>query len=441
MDQKVVLISADCHAGPPVERYRDYVDADMRDEFDDFLRARREWRAERNRSMGLSEEGELVNALFGKEMVDDYEGQEAVGAGGRSGVWDSERRTAELEQEGIVAEVIFPDFQNSNEPPWGAAFPFSDTDPRRRRAGARAYNRWLAEFCALLPGRRAGLAIIQPHDVDAAVDEVGWARRAGLAGIMLPTGDSELPSYHDRRYDPLWRACCALGLPVTIHSGGVPWEGYGLSAMWVTKLELMWWAHRPLWQFVFGGVFERFPSLKLAFTEQGADWIPSTLARMDEQYSSPFERGVEKVLSKSPTGYWRSNCYVGASFMSRGECTIRDQIGVPTIMWGSDYPHIEGTWPRSLAALREAVNGCAPDEITAMVGATAADVYGFDLAALQSSADRVGPRMADLVSEEEEPPVRYDPVDYAMGRVSGRETQRRLLGAMAAAAAGGKPAQ
>ena len=73
---------------------------------------------------------------------------------------------------------------------------------------------------------------------------------------------------------------------------------------------------------------------------------------MDEQYASPFERGITELLTLSPSGYWARNCYVGASFMSRAECDIRGQIGVSRIMWGADYPHIEGTWPHSQDALR-----------------------------------------------------------------------------------------
>jgi predicted TIM-barrel fold metal-dependent hydrolase len=426
-DDAVLLVSADCHAGAPVAAYRDYVDPAMREEYEAFLVARAEWVAERNRTMGLADDAELVHALFGEDMVDSYEGDDAVSGGGANGVWDSARRQAELEPEGIVAEVLFPDFQNSNEPPWGAAFPFPDTDNRRRLAGARIYNRWLADFCNELPGRRAGLAIVQPHDIDAAVAEARWARDAGLAGIMLPTGDVGLPSYHDRRYDPLWSVCCDLGLPVTVHSGGTPWEGQGLEAMWVTKYEFLWWSHRPLWQIILGGVFERFPSMQLVFTEQGADWIPAVLSRLDEQYASPFERQITDVLRQSPTGYWRSNCYVGASFMSWGESLIRDQLGVDRIMWGSDYPHIEGTWPRSHAALKEALNGCTEPEVRMMVGETAARVYGFDVDALWPLAEKIGPRIGDLVTEEREPPVRYDPVDYALGRVSTRETTRRLM--------------
>ena len=180
--------------------------------------------------MGLPEDGELVHALFGEAMVDMYTGQEAIARGGLQGVYDSDVRNRELEGEGIVAEVLFPDFQNSNEPPWGAAFPFPDSTPELRQAGARIFNRWLADFCAQLPGRRAGVAIVQPHDIDAAVKDVHGLREAGLASVMLPTGDFELPSYHDTRYDPLWAACVDTGLPVTFHSGGTPWEGYGSYA-------------------------------------------------------------------------------------------------------------------------------------------------------------------------------------------------------------------
>jgi predicted TIM-barrel fold metal-dependent hydrolase len=430
MSERLILISADCHAGPPVADYRPYVEADLLDRFDGFVVDREAWRVERNRSMGLAEQGELVDALFGEEMVAIYGAQEAVATGGRSGVHDSDRRTTELEREGIVAEVLFADFQNGNEPPWGAAFPFPGTTPELRLAGARIFNRWLADFCALLPGRRGGVAIVQPHDLDAAVADVRWIREHGLASVMLPTGDLGLPSYHDPRYDPLWAACVDQGLPVTFHSGGTPWEGYGHYAMWVTKMEFMWWARRPLWELIFGGVFERFPDLRVVFTEQGADWIPSTLQRMDEQYHSPFERGVADHLSCSPSERWASNCYVGASFMSRGECAIRDQIGVDRILWGADYPHIEGTWPHSLAALRDAFNGCAADEVRAMTSTTAAAVYGFDLEALRPIAERVSPTIDEVVTAETPPVATYDPVDYALGKVSGMETGRRLMSTM-----------
>jgi len=430
MPERLVLISADGHAGPPIADFRPFVETGWLEEFDRFVVAREAWRVERNRSMGLPVDGELVHALFGEAMVAAYTGQEAIARGGLRGVYDSAVRNAELEGEGIVAEVLFADFQNSNEPPWGAAFPFPDTTPQLRQAGARIFNRWLADFCGQLPGRRAGVAIVQPHDIADAVRDVHWIKEAGLASVMLPTGDMGLASYHDPRFDPIWAACVETGLPVTFHSGGTPWEGYGPHAMWVTKVEFMWWARRPLWELIFGGVFERFPDLRVVFTEQGADWIPSMLERLDEQYHSPFERGITDHLSLSPSGYWARNCYVGASFMSRAECEIRDRIGVSRMMWGADYPHIEGTWPHSQAALVEACNGCTAEEVRLMTSETAADVYGFDLAALQVHADRVGPELASVVTPATPAPVTYPEVAYALGKVSGMESGRRLMASM-----------
>jgi predicted TIM-barrel fold metal-dependent hydrolase len=438
MSEHLVLISADGHAGPPVATYGAYVDADVRDEFAAFLGERDAWRAERNRAMGLPEDNELVHALFGEEMVQRYTDQEAVLSGGVTGVVDSERRTAELEHEGIVGEVLFADFQNNNEPAWGAAFPYPEATARQRRAGALAFNRWLADFCAEVPGRRAGVGIVQPHDVETAVGDVHDLQTSGLASVMLPTGDIALPPYQDPRYDSLWAACVDEDLPVTFHSGGIPWQGYGPEAMWVSKYELNWWAHRPLWQMIFGAVFERFPGLRVAFTEQGADWIPATLERLDEQYRSPFERAINERLRKTPTEYWRSNCYVGASFMSRAECDIRDEIGVDRIMWGADYPHIEGTWPHSLQALREACSGCSADEIRMMTSLTAAEVYGFDVDALRPVAQRCSPTLDDLVTPLSPALATYTAVDYALGKVSGKETGRRLFASMVGGAPPGQ---
>ncbi len=427
MNDRLTIISADGHAGPPIADYAPYVDPEWRDEFARFVDERETWRANRNIAMGLAPGAELVDALFGEAMVAMYDAQEAVASGGRRGVYDSDRRNQELEREGIVAEVLFGDFQNSNEPPWGAAFPYPGTSPVLRVAGARAFNRWLADFCSQLPGRRAGVAIVQPHDMDAAVREVQWIREAGLASVMLPTGDFDLRSYSDPKFDPLWAACVDQGLPVTFHSGGTPWEGDTSEAMWVTKVEFMWWARRPLWQLIFGGVFERFPGLRVAFTEQGADWIPSLLDRFEGQYASPFERGITEKLRRSPRGYWAHNCYVGASFMSRGECDVREQIGVDRIMWGADFPHIEGTWPRTLDAMRDAFNGCTLDEVTLMTSRTTAEVYGFDLPKLTELGAKIGPLVTDVVTAYTPPVATYEAVDYALGNVSGLESARRLM--------------
>ncbi len=117
---------------------------------------------------------------------------------------------------------------------------------------------------------------------------------------------------------------------------------------------------------------------------------------------------------------------------------IRDQIGVDRIMWGADYPHLEGTWPRSLPALRDTLNGCTEAEIRMMVGETTARVYGFDLDALRPLAERIGPSLADIQTDATDPVATYEPVDYATGRVTGKESARRIISMITGGVAAGE---
>ncbi len=143
----------------------------------------------------------------------------------------------------------------------------------------------------------------------------------------------------------------------------------------------------------------------MVFTEQGAGWIPATLASLDvaaARYAransaiARFAGPTAGSLSLKPSQYWARQCYVGASFMRPVECAERHGIGVEKIMWGSDYPHYEGTAPYTREALRHTFSDVPPDEVAAMVGGNAARVYGFDLDALAPLVDRIGPSVAEV---------------------------------------------
>jgi hypothetical protein len=101
-------------------------------------------------------------------------------------------------------------------------------------------------------------------------------------------------------------------------------------------------------------------------------------------------------LSLTPTEYFHRNVWVGASFLRPIECTKRYEIGVDRIMWGSDYPHAEGSYPHTTEALRFTFHDVPEPEVHQMLGTTAADVYDFDLAALRPIADRIGPVVGDV---------------------------------------------
>ena len=216
----------------------------------------------------------------------------------------------------------------------------------------------MADFCADTPGRRAGMAQIFLNDVDDAVAEIKWAREHGLfGGILLPgvPPDSELPPLFATDYDPIWATCADLDMPVNNHSGAAgPAPGAHLASMAIFMVELSWFSHRVFWHMAFGGAFARYPSLKLVLTEQSSGWVPAVVNMLDHQYSrfcdpstaeSHFGGELVKQVTQPPSYYWEHNCFAGASFFRPSEVPLRYDIGVDKIMWGQDYPHIEGTYP------------------------------------------------------------------------------------------------
>ena len=127
-----------------------------------------------------------------------------------------------------------------------------------------------------------------------------------------------------------------------------------------------------------------------------ADWIPNTLEYFDDLYTRPIFAQIREGLPLSPSEYWARQCFVGASFLSQREVEMRAAIGVDRIMWGSDYPHAEGTWPHTRQKLRETFGGTPAEDVSRMLGGNAARVYGFDPARLAPLVARIGPELAAL---------------------------------------------
>jgi predicted TIM-barrel fold metal-dependent hydrolase len=388
---RYLVISSDCHAGLPNAQYREWLDPGHRDAFDRSLEARRAMEAE------LAEQG-LRNEAFAEEW-------ERENAEGLRGGWDAGRRDAELEADGVVGEVIFPDADAVTagaSAPFGAGLAATAEIPTDLlMAGAKAHNRWLAELCAQSPQRRAGVAIVPIFDVDAAVAEITRARESGLrGGILIPSMWQPHAPYHDPRYDPVWAACSELSMPVHVHSGAADRASYG-EHVGIYIAEVRWWSTRPLWFLLWAGTFERFPDLKFITTECGAFWAPDLLWTSDIVYDR--EHAAKKLgqqltdhLSMRPSEYFDRNCFIGASNTRRRELARRYEIGVGNLMWGNDFPHPEGTWPHTKEWLRNAFHDIPVEETAQMLGANAAACYGFDTDALRPLADRVGPTPAEL---------------------------------------------
>ena len=399
MADHYMILSADGHAGAPGPVYREYLDTEFRELFDDFVVQARALQAAAFAQRDASPSRKEWRVRWYDE----------TGDGGERVAYDSDARTAALDADGVVAEVLFPDADASGlgwsevvGAPFGSGLGSSgSTDPALAFAGARAHNRWLADFCRESPDRRAGIAIVPiVHDIDAGLAEIRRAKESGLhGGILIPTRWMEKPAYHERLYDPIWELCAELDLPVHTHSGGGPTDLGVVPPVAIYSWESWWWAGRPLWVMLLGGVFERHPTLKYACTENAAWWVADLLRVADQTWDGQLHGlkkfGVEvfrEGLTMKPSEYVARNVWCGVSLQTAYDGQRVHEIGVGNLMWGTDCPHPEGTWPHTAEKLQEYLGHLAPTDIQQIVALNALDVYShFERAALEPIAQRIGP--------------------------------------------------
>lgn len=397
MSDRLIVVSSDCHAGLHISEYKPYVEAKYHDMLEVAVPIQVDM-------MQKAEERFLIKAI-NDEWRAPIE-KELTGA------WDYQQRIRMLDGDGIAAEVIFPDgVTEMNTPPFGAGLGLSPRDavPELQWAGAMAHNRWLAEFCANNPTRHIGVASIPLlWDVQQAIEAVRWCVDQGLRAVMIPTMWEDQAPYHDRKYDPFWEACEDLGVIIHLHSGpasnheyfgsGFPAEDRRDSlpgAMGIYVSEVMWWLARPLAFMIWGGVFERYPTLRVVITEGGVFTLPPWLRTMDHAYNdAAFSSKLgdfRSHLSMAPSDYFARNVAVGASCILRHDLEYRTILGEDKMMWGSDYPHPEGTWPKTADYFRDNFSGIPEGAGRKILGENAVNWYGLDRQALQVIANDIGP--------------------------------------------------
>jgi predicted TIM-barrel fold metal-dependent hydrolase len=365
------------------------------------------------------------------------------------GQTDPYARLRDMDEAGIAADVIFAGGLNNDVLPFYSDTEFgslsavaaavgtglggagtADVPVALRTVGAHMWNRWMVDFVSAAPERLICAMQIPISNVAAAVDEVKWGRANGLRAVNFPAPRRDFPPYNDPVYEPLWDVCEDLQVPLLTHSSGGDWVPYPYaSGVLMLISEVYWFSRRALSHLIFGGVFERHPGLKLVFTEQRVSWVPSELATLDSIYASVLHLDSEEVtvmplpsavesdvlgdlgasLPRTPSEYFASNCFIGASFLAPHEAALRDEVGVKNLLWGSDYPHPEGTWPDTRLAIRNALAAVPEDEARLILGENAVDVYNLDAEALRPIARRIGPKPSEVgqpLSENELPELR-----------------------------------
>ena len=375
------IVDADAHVNPSHDMWADYLPADMRSlapqiehgEDCDYILFE-----------GTRRKLNLISAQGGREGKDFKMHGRAADA--RTGGWMPKARLEDMDTDGIDTAILF------------GGGPLGTTNNELFIASFEAYNRWLADFCAYAPERFAGVGYIPMQDVDLAIHMLRDLAARGLKAVNIPafpmakvdkagatgfeaqtralTGDVNGDrSYADPEFDPFWKACCDLGMPVTIHLGGhavrFTEPKFFLSDLLMSKFGM----GEPIAIMIYGGVFQRFPDLKLASIESGVGWLAFAANYMDETWQKQ-RHWVNSVIDHPPSYFMDRNIY--ASFIhDRVGILTRNLPGAGNIMWSSDYPHSETTFPNSLQKIEELFEGVPEAEKAMIVGGRAKQLFNL----------------------------------------------------------------
>ncbi len=359
---KYTCISADSHVIEPGDLWLKYIDPKYRD------RAPRLVRGETHDSyvcgdMELLPIGSVAAAGVPGEKIQRHGRFEThVPRGG----WDPHARLADMARDGVEAEVLYPTM---------AMRLFALKEPDLQLACFQAYNRWVADYCKAYPDRLKAVGVIPIDDIEIAVAELERCRQLGLAGGSIAIYQSPERHYGDRSFDPLWAAAESMDLPISLHI--LTERNPKLKRDISDGIVESSWVQRSLGLMVFNGVLERFPRLKLVSAENDIGWAPYFLERID--YIFDRRRNIYPMnLSRRelPSAMVKRSLYL--TFMrDRIGVLNRRHIGLEHILWSSDYPHNDSTWPNSQKVIDYLMEGVPAAERRKIVCDNAVALYGF----------------------------------------------------------------
>jgi predicted TIM-barrel fold metal-dependent hydrolase len=376
-----LILSSDSHVFEPPDLWQTRIDRAFRD------RAPRMQRIDGGDQIVV----EADQVLSGIGLISNagarFEAPETISGNARfedvhRGGYDPDQHLADMRLDGVAGEVLYPS--------QGLLY-FRVADPALMSAIFRAYNDWLAEFCRTDPSRLKGIAMINLDDVAAAIRELERTARLGLAGAMITEYPLEDRRYDQPEYEPFWTAAEALGLPLSLHTatrrqGKIRGAGARTLRDASSRATKAFYPALSMCDMIFSGVFERHPRLTLAIVEFELSWAPHLLTTMDYTYRERHEEAIYRFKDgRRPSDVFHRNVVLSFQEDAIG-IRLRDVIGVDNMMWGSDYPHSESTFPRSRKILADILAGVPEDEQAKIVGGNTARVYGFDVARLSLNA-------------------------------------------------------
>jgi uncharacterized protein len=288
------------------------------------------------------------------------------------GAYDPVARMADQDLDGIEAEVLYTTFGL-------CMYTIDDLD--FQFACMQAFNDWLANLCQSAPGRLYGAAMIPTGPIERAVEEMTRCAATGvLRTAQLSIGQDDPHGYDTRDWDRLWAASVDLEMPISLHVGGSK-HLFGFTKSLLTDFSL---GFTPVMYaitgMIFAGVFDRFPGLRVVSVENDASWPLPVLERMDYRFKRDKGwAGAGGITSgRSPSEIFHDHVF--CTFMR--DCTAvkcREIVGVRNIMWGSDFPHFDGTWPRSVEVLEDHFAGVGINDQRRIARQNVIDLYHLPL--------------------------------------------------------------
>ena len=293
----------------------------------------------------------------------------------RPGGYIPEEHIKDMELDGVDIGLVYPTV---------GLLLYSGPDSELLTSNLRSYNDWVGEFCSAFPKRIKGVAMLNVDDVGESVKELERCAKMGFVGAGITVYPLDGRSYDSPEYDPLWAAAQDLGMPLGLHDGtNRCGPGQQFADLDTTRPSFMTnvdhWVRMSLADIILAGVFERYPKLQIGSVEHELGWAPHFLDRLDSTYTLDPEMYAGGRRFKDgvvPSDFFHSNVFLGFQEDARG---IRERhvIGVDQLQWGSDYPHVEGTFPRSQETLEKVLADCTEEERAKMVCGNAARIYNL----------------------------------------------------------------
>jgi len=287
------------------------------------------------------------------------------------GMLDLDLRMKDLDEQGIWAEVVFASV--------GLWMTVMD-DPDLVRESARVWNDWAYEDLIKRSDRYLPAGMLSPLNIDDAVVEAKRIAKLGFKAIAMPTTPPPGVEYNMKEFDKLWAVCEEAGLVVCFH------VGTGTSKLVVTRgpggAIINYWettvpAQRSIVHMIASGALDRFRNLKVMAAEAGAAWMPALGDRLDEAHRQ-HEVFTNPKLERKPSEIMKAQVYASFQHDHSAIPTVTG-MGYTNVIWGSDYPHLEGTFPRTQEVLHELFDGVPQDVVHRITLGSFEELFGVTM--------------------------------------------------------------